>query len=108
MQERIERSVGTLKAWLPKFDSGWWSLYSLMKSASGQPHLATLKYHQFHIAQMRVLGKMFSEPSFTKDADRWTEYANECGSRSRLVRTTLRSLPERIFGRDTVVGGAHT
>jgi hypothetical protein len=108
MQARIDRCVATLRAWLPRFDSGWWSLYSLMKSASGRPHLATLKYHQFHIAQLRVLAKMFDEPAFSQTADRWNVYANERGSRSRLVSTTLRSLPERLSGRDTVLGGAHT
>ncbi|HEY1883285.1 MAG TPA: D-glucuronyl C5-epimerase family protein [Candidatus Cybelea sp.] len=108
MQARIERCVATLRAWLPRFDTGWWSLYSLLRSASGRPHLATLKYHQFHIAQMRVLAKMFDEPRFAAVADRWTDYARERGSRSRLVRTTLRSLPERLSGRDTVLGGAHT
>jgi hypothetical protein len=57
---------------------------------------------------MRVLAKMFDEPRFAAVAGRWTDYARERGSRSRLVRTTLRSLPERLSGRDTVLGGAHT
>lgn len=108
MLARIEGCISTLRAWLPRFDTGWWSLYSLLLSASGRPHLATLKYHQFHIAQMRVLATMFDEPSFAAAADRWTDYAAERGSRLRLVRTTLRGLPERFSGLDTVLGGAHT
>jgi heparosan-N-sulfate-glucuronate 5-epimerase len=108
LRERIERCVATLRAWLPRFDTGWWSLYSLLFSATGQPHVATLKYHQFHIAQMRVLAKMFGEPLFEQAANRWSEYGVRRTSRARLVGKTLLSLPERFLGRDTVLGGAHT
>jgi hypothetical protein len=108
LRSRIERCVGTLRAWLPRFDSGWWSLYSLLLSAAGQPHVATLKYHQFHIAQMHVLAKMFNEPLFEQAADRWDEYARQRASQARLIGNTLLSLPERFLRRDTVLGGAHT
>ena len=104
----IERCAGTLRRWLPRYDTGWWTLYSLMVSATDQPHVATLKYHQFHIAQMRVLARIFDEPLFEDAADRWISYVEARRSRRRLVHTTLRSLPERFLKRDTVVGGAHS
>ena len=108
LQSLIERCVATLRRWLSRFDTGWWSLYSLLMSATDQPHLATLKYHQFHVAQMRVLARMFDEPLFDETASRWASYAKAPECRARLLRTTLSSLPERFLGRDTVLGGAHT
>jgi hypothetical protein len=108
LQIQIERCVTTLAAWIPRFDTGWWTRYSLLLSATDRPHLATLKYHQFHIAQMRVLATMFERPLFAQTAERWARYAVARDSRARLVRTTLQSLPERFLGRDTITGGAHT
>ena len=106
--DAAERCVDTLRRWLPRFDTGWWTLYSLLHSAARRPHLATLKYHQFHIAQMRVLGRMFDDDVFDDAAERWTSYAAAPDSRSRLMRDTLLGLPERFLGRDTVSGGART
>jgi hypothetical protein len=106
--ELSERCAQTIRRWLPRFDTGWWTLYSLLLSAAQRPHLATLKYHQFHIAQMRVLAPMFSEPIFDQTAARWASYVHKPDSRTRLIGTTLRSLPERLSGKDTVAGGART
>ncbi len=106
--ELIERCVETVKRWLPLYDTGWWTLYSLMRTATGRTHLATLKYHAFHIAQMKILGAMFDEPEFKKAAERWTSYIDERSSRGRLLASTMISLPERFLHLDTVAGGAHT
>lgn len=100
--------AATLERWMPRFDSGWWSLYSLMRSAAGHPHLATLKYHAFHIAQLRVLARMFGHPSFDATAERWESYVQRGDCRARVLADTARSLPERFFKRDTVAGGART
>lgn len=108
LQPLIERCVATLRSWVPRFDTGWWTLYSLLMSAGDQPHLATLKYHRFHIAQMRVLARMFDEPLFDETASRWTSYVESPECRARLLRGTICSLPERLLKRDTVLGGAHT
>jgi hypothetical protein len=104
----VEESIETLCRWLPRFDTGWWTLYSLLLSAAARPHLATLKYHEFHIAQMRVLSKMFDRPAFETAAQRWSAYVDRRECRARLIGATLKSLPERLRGRDTVLGGAHT
>jgi hypothetical protein len=108
LEQIVAASVDTLRRWLPQFDTGWWTRYSLLLSSDGQPHVATLKYHQFHIAQLSVMAQMFDEPSFEKAAERWSTYVDDPKCRARVFGTALRSLPERFFGRDTVLGGAHT
>lgn len=108
LERLIEESTETLLRWLPRFDTGWWTLYSLLLSAANRPHLATLKYHEFHIAQAHVLAKMFDRPTFEEAAQRWSVYVDRRDSRARLIGATLKSLPERLRGHDTVLGGAHT
>ena len=104
----VAAGADTLRRWLPQYDTGWWTRYSLLLSADGQPHIATLKYHQFHIAQMLVLARMFDEPSFEEAAHRWASYIEKPGSRARVIGAALRSVPERFLRRDTIAGGAHT
>jgi hypothetical protein len=98
----------TLRRWLPLYDTGWWTLYSLLRSGWDRPHVATLKYHQFHIAQMFVLSEMFGDPSFEKAARKWNSYVERPACRAQVIGAALSSLPERFSGRDTVLGGAHT
>jgi heparosan-N-sulfate-glucuronate 5-epimerase len=104
----IEECVETLVRWLPRFDTGWWSLYSLMHTGNGHPHIATLKYHAFHIAQLRVLALMFDMPVFEHTADRWDSYVDARRSRLRVYVSSGLSVLDRAFRRDTVAGGAHT
>lgn len=107
MRELVNESFGTLGRWLPRYDTGWWSLYSLMRSAHGRPHVATLKYHAFHIAQLRVLAAMSQDRVFGETADRWTRYIERPESRRRVLADAACSLPERFLRQDTVAGGAH-
>ena len=104
--ELLERVSGTLLRWLPRYDTGWWSRYSLMRTAAGRPHVATLKYHAFHIAQLRVLAAMLGEPRFEEFANRWERYIDDKGSRKRLIAETAISLYDRALSGDTVAGGA--
>ncbi|MGC1381456.1 MAG: D-glucuronyl C5-epimerase family protein [Candidatus Baltobacteraceae bacterium] len=108
LERNVEECADTLRRWLRRFDTGWWTRYSLLLSAGDQPHIATLKYHQFHIAQMRVLAEMFDEPAFEHAARRWASYIERPQSRARVIGAALQSLPDRFLGRDTVLGGAHT
>lgn len=103
----IERCVETLKRWVTLFDTGWWTSYSLMRTRTDRPHLATLKYHAFHIAQMRVLAAMFDEPAFANAAERWESYARSPRDRTRMLLETAASFPARVLHYDTVAGGAH-
>ena len=104
----VDACADTLRRWLPRFDTGWWTRYSLQRSAWNQPHVATLKYHQFHIAQMRVLAQMFDQPAFDAAAHRWSSYIDRADSRARVIGAALCSIPERLLRIDTVAGGAHT
>lgn len=104
----VERCVNTLLRWLNRYDTGWWTLYSLMYSGAHSPHLATLKYHAFHVAQMHVLASMFGEPAFGEAGNRWDTYALRHDCRARLIGATIGSLPERALRLDTVSGGART
>lgn len=104
----VDECVDTLARWLPSFDTGWWTLYSLLQTSTGGRHVATLKYHAFHIAQMRVLARMFEKRVFEEAAGHWSEYIERRECRARLFGATLRSVPERFLGRDTIAGGART
>ena len=104
----IERCERTLLRWLDRYDTGWWTLYSLMQSSANRPHLATLKYHAFHVAQMHVLSAMFGKPAFGEAGNRWDTYAMRPDCRARLISATLGSIPERVLRLDTVPGGART
>jgi D-glucuronyl C5-epimerase C-terminus len=92
----VERCAVTLRRWLPHFDTGWWTRYSLMRTSHGLSHLATLKYHAFHIAQMRVLAAMFSEPAFGHAAERWESYVRSPRNRLRVLAGTAALIPARL------------
>ena len=104
----VQECVGTLRRWLPSFDTGWWTLASRLRSANGNPDLATPRCHERHVAQMLVLAKMFDDTVFATAAERWASYGATRECRRRFVASTLRALPERVLGRDTIAGGAHT
>lgn len=107
IRELVGDVFATLRNRLPRYDTGWWSLYSLMRSASGHPHVATLKYHAFHVAQLHVLAAMSNDAFFDETADRWEKYIERADCRSRVLADAARSIPERMLRQDTVAGGAH-
>jgi len=102
----LERATDTILRWLPLYDTGWWSRYSLQRTASGRPHVATLKYHAFHVAQLRVLASMLREPRFSNVADRWEGYIDDKRSRKRLIMDAAVSLYDRARSYDTIARGA--
>lgn len=104
----LDRVSATLLRWLPRYDTGWWSRYSLLRTANGRPHVATLKYHAFHVAQLRVLAAMLNEPRFAEVADRWEGYIDDKRSRKRLIAETAISLYDRARASDTIAGGARS
>jgi hypothetical protein len=68
----FDAGVGCLRAMLPEYDTGWWTLYGLY------PHplkdLAKPIYHRFHVTQLEVYYRLTGEPSFKETAARWAAY----------------------------------
>ncbi|HUZ48703.1 MAG TPA: D-glucuronyl C5-epimerase family protein [Candidatus Dormibacteraeota bacterium] len=95
-RELIDAVLQTILRWIGAFDTRWWSRYSLQRSAGGRDHLATLKYHAFHIAQLRVLAEMTGDARFSRIAERWEAYISHIASRARVLLETALSLPERF------------
>lgn len=87
--ELIERCAATIKRWLPLYDTGWWTLHSLARTPAGRSQLASLKYHAYHIAQMKILGSIFGEAEFSNAAERWTSYIDGRSSRGRLLADAM-------------------
>jgi heparosan-N-sulfate-glucuronate 5-epimerase len=65
----FERSSATLASFLPSYDTGWWSRYSLFPLQTGD--LAKPFYHRLHAVQLRVLTEMTGVQSFVEFARRW-------------------------------------
>ncbi len=104
----FDDAVATLLRQIALFDSGYWSYYSLLASRSGRRHVATLKYHAFHIAQLRVLTGMTGEGYFAAVAADWLRYQSSFESRVwTIVHELLGLVPRFITHDDTVAKGAH-
>jgi hypothetical protein len=76
----------TLVEWLPRFDTGYWSLYHI---GHGSPNPATLHNHRLHVEQLKVLYTLTEDPLFDKYRGRWEGYL-----RHRL--NVLRTLSAKI------------
>lgn len=104
----FEEAVATLQRRLVLYDSGFWSYYSMLATPMGLRHPATLKYHAFHIAQLRVLCAMTGDGYFARVAGDWSSYRSYLHCRAWLVGQELLGLfPRFITKGDTIAGGAH-
>jgi heparosan-N-sulfate-glucuronate 5-epimerase len=108
----FDRGVQTLVRNLPRYDTGYWSLYELSdgqpsngKPSNGKPSnvhssdrqpsnhqpktrikmLASPFYHRLHIVQLQVMARLTGDPIFTTYADRWQSYANRRVNRARAL-----------------------
>jgi hypothetical protein len=68
----FDASVRCLVEWLPSYDTGWWSLYSLYPHAIQD--LAKPFYHRLHIDQLDVLHELTGLSAMRETADRWRAY----------------------------------
>ncbi|HVA38916.1 MAG TPA: D-glucuronyl C5-epimerase family protein [Candidatus Dormibacteraeota bacterium] len=109
LAELHDASLDTLRRRLELFDSGHWSYYNLLATRTGFRKLATLKYHAFHIAQLRVLAAMTGDSYFGEVAERWRGYVDSAASRVSVYVNALAGLPIRFLSRaDTVPHGARS
>lgn len=81
--ELWHRGVESLIANLPRYDTGYWSLYE--KSGTKLKMLASPFYHRLHIVQLRVMTMLTGEAKFTEFAERWEGYENRRLNRTRAL-----------------------
>jgi hypothetical protein len=67
----VERLKAAAKALLPRFDTGYWSLYSLAGEES------TRSYHEYVISLLRTLSNRDGDPIWKQSADRFARYEAE-------------------------------
>lgn len=79
----FDRGASTLVLNLPRFDTGYWSLYE--QSGTRLKMLASPFYHQLHIVQLRVLSRMTGDTRFAAVAERWEGYAQRGSNRTRAL-----------------------
>lgn len=91
-----ERAVATLARWLPRFDVDGWSTYDLAIDDGGRRHFASLWYHHFHIAQLRVYSVMTGVASFGAMADRWNDALHNGNVRASVWRYNAQSLTRAV------------
>jgi heparosan-N-sulfate-glucuronate 5-epimerase len=80
-KELFARAVETLRKSLPRFDTGFWSLYE--QSGTKLPMIASPFYHGLHIVQLRVMHKLTGDAFFAEVADRWESYKASWWGRNR-------------------------
>jgi hypothetical protein len=82
-RELFTQAVETLRRNLPRYDTGFWSLYE--QSGTRLKMLASPFYHQLHILQLRVMHRLTGEAFFAEYADRWERYARNPLHRARAI-----------------------
>ena len=81
--QTFERGVATLRHNLPRFDTGYWSLYE--QSGTRLKMLASPFYHRLHIVQLRVMKQLTGDTTFSEVANRWEAYTHRRTNRTRAL-----------------------
>lgn len=80
-ERALASGVNTLAANLWRFDTGWWSLYSLY------PHpvrnVASSFYHDLHINQLSAMQRLCPRTEFEGMCERWERYSRSSINRQR-------------------------
>jgi hypothetical protein len=69
----FDSGVESLRIALPLFDNGFWSWYWI--SEQGKPYIASMLYHNFHIAQLKSLALQTGVVEFKETAARFEGYS---------------------------------
>ncbi len=94
-QRQWNAGVDSLAANLHRYDTGYWSFYSLF------PHpvrnRASSFYHGLHVNQLQVMEQLAPRPVFEQTRTRWEAYANSrvCSVRAFAWKTAFRLLVPR-------------
>jgi hypothetical protein len=104
LDELARAALRTLRCRLKLYDSGFWSYYSLAGTPHGFRNVALLKYHLFHIAQLRVTAVLAHDQYFADVAERWERYARSPACRLRVLANTFVGLLPRFVTRSDRLG----
>jgi len=98
--EAFEAGVNALARQLHRFDSGWWSLYSLY------PHplrpIASSFYHALHITQLDATNRLAPRAEFESTRQRWIRYSESVLNRRRAF--TSKVLYRLVVPRNKLLG----
>jgi hypothetical protein len=83
LEELWRDGVESILIALPSFDSGFWSWYSIAET--GKPYIASMMYHNLHIAQLTALWQQTGRPDFRQWAERWRSYSGRQICRARAA-----------------------
>jgi hypothetical protein len=63
----------TIENWLPLYDTGYWSKYSL----GIKGNISEMHYHHLHIKQLYKIGTILNRTSFIELSRKWLIYSNK-------------------------------
>jgi hypothetical protein len=93
----FETGINSIERALPSFDAGFWSLYYL--ADKGRNYLASMKYHNTHIVQLRALETQTGNSVLGEYSRRFSSYAANpvfrVGAMFEMMRVKLISLLKR-------------
>ncbi len=82
-KDLFDRSVRTLASNLWRYDTGFWSLYDLSRTAIRM--IASPFYHQLHIVQLLVMQRLTGLAVFEEYARRWNNFSRHKSCRTRAL-----------------------
>ena len=93
-QALFEEGLRSLEYYLPQYDVGWASLYSLfhLKSGSRLKDVASPFYHEFHVKQLNVLYRLSGCALFDEYHQRWQSYLHSplCQARTLAAKAIFK------------------
>ncbi len=91
----FETGLDALVASLHRYDTGYWSLYSLFPHPIRNP--ASSFYHALHVSQLTAMGQLAPRPELAPVRDRWQGYSDSalCRRRAFAHKAVFRLLVPR-------------
>jgi heparosan-N-sulfate-glucuronate 5-epimerase len=96
----LHRGLNTIQHVIGRFDSGYWSRYSMYTPN----HLADRYYHEVHIQQLAYLGKVCELPELIEWSEKWASYLVQPTYRLRHAITLWSQKVGRRLGLEGNVG----
>lgn len=81
-EQITEAAFNFVKKYLPDYDLGFWSTYSL-KTIAGRSDISSFHYHDVHIAQLKSAYRITGAPVFQTYANKFQEYQNDKYQKSK-------------------------